>query len=71
MTATIGKNDRGAWCVYIDGALVSDHTSRAAAATAARQHPVGRVAPGGFVHEPWCEADHLGWTCEAWKDSKP
>ncbi|MFA9269210.1 MAG: hypothetical protein ACEQSX_00410 [Baekduiaceae bacterium] len=33
--------------------------------------PLGRpqrVSPGGFVHERWCEADHLGWTCTAWRD---
>lgn len=34
----IGKNDRGAWCVWVDGNLVSDHASRDAAATAARRH---------------------------------
>lgn len=35
--------------------------------------PLGRprrVAEGGFVHEQWCTADHLGWTCQAWKDWK-
>ena len=119
MTVAIGKNERGAWCVLIDGAVVSDHSTRDAAATAARRHPSRttvhdscprcdgngceegcgrrggcemvhagpdshkvcalcngaghtrrRIAAGGFEHEPWCHALHLGWTCQAWKDWK-
>lgn len=34
---TIGKNERGAWCVYIDGRLISDHRTRDGAATSANQ----------------------------------
>ena len=35
---TVGKNERGAWSVYIDGRMVSDHRDREAAAIAARRH---------------------------------
>jgi hypothetical protein len=35
---TIAKNERGAWCVYIDGALISDHRLRDGAVNAARAH---------------------------------
>lgn len=27
-----------------------------------------RVAPGGFEHRVWCDQDHAGWSCEAWRD---
>ena len=37
MTAIIdiGKNERGAWCVYFDGQVISDHRTRDGAAAAA------------------------------------
>ena len=34
---TIGKNERGTWCVYIDGRLISTHRSRDGAAISANQ----------------------------------
>lgn len=30
-----------------------------------------RTVRGGFTHESWCEADHLGWSCAAWRDREP
>lgn len=34
----VRKNERGAWCVYIDGRMVSDHRTAEAARIAARRH---------------------------------
>ncbi len=42
---TVGKNERGAWCVYLDGQFVSDHRSHEAARTAARRHQGLDTAP--------------------------
>jgi hypothetical protein len=35
---TVAKNERGAWCVYLDGQLVSDHATHIAARLAAQRH---------------------------------
>ena len=34
----VRKNDRGAWCVWLDGCMVSDHRSHEAARIAAGRH---------------------------------
>lgn len=34
----VHTNDRGAWCVYINGQFVSDHRTAEAARIAARRH---------------------------------
>jgi len=34
---TIGKNERGVWCVYLDGRVLSTHATRDGAATSANQ----------------------------------
>ncbi len=38
MNVTVGRNERGAWCVYLDGRMVSDHRTQEAARIAARRH---------------------------------
>ena len=38
MTVSVAKNERGAWCVYLDGHMVSDHRTQEAARVAARRH---------------------------------
>ena len=37
MNVSVAKNERGAWCVYLGGTFISDHTNHAAARTCARQ----------------------------------
>lgn len=34
----VRKNERGAWCVYIDGRMISDHRDHEAARIAALRH---------------------------------
>jgi hypothetical protein len=38
----VRRNERGAWCVYLDGVMVSDHRDHAAARMAAQRHGVTR-----------------------------
>ena len=39
----VRKNERGTWCVYLDGHMVSDHASHVAARRTAQLH----VTEGG------------------------
>ena len=34
----VRKNERGAWCVFLDDRVVSDHATHEAARIAARRH---------------------------------
>jgi hypothetical protein len=43
MSITVAKNERGAWCVYIDGQFISDHATHTAARVAARNHYIAAV----------------------------
>ena len=36
----VHRNERGSWCVYVDGCMVSDHASHTAARLAALRHLV-------------------------------
>lgn len=38
MSVDVHRNERGAWCVYIDGQAVSDHATHSAARIAAQLH---------------------------------
>ena len=38
LAVEVRKNERGAWCVYLDGLMVSDHSTHEAARAAARNH---------------------------------
>lgn len=42
----VRRNERGSWCVYIDGRIISDHATHAAARTAAAQHAPSEVHDG-------------------------
>lgn len=41
----VRTNERGTWCVYIDGRMISDHATAEAARTAARRHQGIDTAP--------------------------
>jgi hypothetical protein len=34
----VKKNERGSWCVYIDGKFISDHATHTAARLTAKMH---------------------------------
>lgn len=38
MKLEVKRNERGTWCVYIDGHMISDHASHAAARIASQRH---------------------------------
>ena len=64
MSVEARKNDRGAWCVYLDGVMVSDHRTHEAARLAAQLHrppplPGGGLCLAHFEDEP-C------WTCRGY-----
>lgn len=37
MSTEVRRNERGAWCVYVRGNLISDHATHSAARIAAKQ----------------------------------
>lgn len=43
MHIEVKRNDNGAWCLYLNGELVSDHRTHKAARLAARDHYVAAL----------------------------